>query len=84
MMNIEEVARAIEYLHALGISHEETCNFLKYVATGVGLPVKESAAEEEYPNSRKKGLLLAGPFFLRNFYNSYSEEINKIYRRILS
>lgn len=47
MMNIEEVARAIEYLHALGISHEETCNFLKYVATGVGLPVKESAAEEE-------------------------------------
>lgn len=42
MMNVDEVARAIEYLRAVGLTDKQACDFLTYVATGVGLPVKES------------------------------------------
>lgn len=41
MMNITEVARAIEWFKAKGMSEAEACNFLTYVGTGVGLPTQE-------------------------------------------
>lgn len=47
MMNVEEVARAIEYLRAVGLTDKQACDFLTYVATGVGLPVKESENKAE-------------------------------------
>lgn len=42
MMNVEEVARAIEWVTAMGLTEADACNLIKYIATGVGLPTKES------------------------------------------
>ena len=47
MMNVEEVARAIDWFKANGLSDADACNCLKYVATGVGLTEKEPAKEKE-------------------------------------
>ena len=46
MMNVQEVARTIEWFTAKGLSYEDACNYLTYIATGVGLPAKESNEEE--------------------------------------
>ncbi len=46
MMNVEEVARAIEWFKAMGLSDADACNFLTYIATGVGLPTKEPTGKE--------------------------------------
>ena len=45
MMNVKEVALAIDWLRAKGLSDTDICNFLTYIATGVGLPTKESDEE---------------------------------------
>lgn len=47
MMNVEEVARAIEWFKAMGLSDSDACNFLTYIATGVGLPTKEPTEVKE-------------------------------------
>lgn len=46
MMNVQEVARTIEWLRAKGMSDTEINDLLTYIATGVGLPTKESTAKE--------------------------------------
>lgn len=46
MMNVEEVARMIEWLRAIGMSDTDINNCLTYIATGVGLPSKESTKEK--------------------------------------
>lgn len=43
MMNVQEVARLIEWLRASKMSETEINNCVTYIATGVGLPTKESA-----------------------------------------
>lgn len=45
MMNVKEAALAIDWLRAKGLSDTDICNFLTYIATGVGLPTKESDKE---------------------------------------
>lgn len=47
MMNVQEVARLIEWLRASGISEMEINNCVTYIATGVGLSTKESAEVKE-------------------------------------
>ncbi len=47
MMNVEEVARAIEWFKARGLNEVDACDFLTYVATGVGLPNKEPKQPKE-------------------------------------
>ncbi len=46
MMNVQEVARAIEWLRAKGMSDTEINNLMTYIATGVGLPKKEPTEKE--------------------------------------
>ena len=46
MMNVQEVARTIEWLRAKGMSDKEINDLLTYIATGVGLPTKEPAKKE--------------------------------------
>ena len=46
MMNVEEVARMIEWLRAAGMSDTEINNCVTYIATGVGLPSTESEKEK--------------------------------------
>ncbi len=41
MMNVQEVARAIEWLRAMGMSDSDINDLMTYIATGVGLPTKE-------------------------------------------
>jgi len=41
MMNVQEVARLIEYLRAKGLSEKEINDCMTYIATGVGLPLNE-------------------------------------------
>ena len=45
MMNVQEVARTIEWLRAKGLSDTEINDLLTYIATGVGLP-KEPTEKE--------------------------------------
>ena len=45
MMNVVEAARAIEWLRAKGLSEKDANDFLTYIATGVGLPIKEPTEE---------------------------------------
>lgn len=47
MMNVEEVARMSEWLRVMGISDTDIINCLNYIATGVGLPTKESEQKEK-------------------------------------
>ena len=47
MMNIEEVARSIEYLRALGLTEKQINDYHKYIATGIGLPIKDEETEEK-------------------------------------
>lgn len=47
MMNVEEVARMSEWLRAKGLKDTDIVNCLTYIATGVGLPAKESEQENE-------------------------------------
>lgn len=42
MMNVVEVARMNECLKALGLSDSDILIVTNYIATGVGLPTKES------------------------------------------
>ena len=42
MMNVQEVARLIEWLRSVGMSDTDINDGLTYIATGVGLPTKES------------------------------------------
>lgn len=46
MMNVQEVARAIEWLRAEGMSESKINDLMVYIATGVGLPTKEPAEKE--------------------------------------
>lgn len=46
MMNVQEVARAIEWLRAEGMSESKINDFMVYIATGVGLPTKEPVEKE--------------------------------------
>lgn len=46
MMNVQEVARTIEWLRAKGLSDTEINDLLTYIATGVGLPTKEPTEKE--------------------------------------
>lgn len=43
MMNLQEVARMIEWLRATGMSDTKIIDCINYIATGVGLPTKEPA-----------------------------------------
>ena len=45
MMNIQEVARTIEWLRAKGLSDTEINDLLTYIATGVGLPKEPTERE---------------------------------------
>ena len=47
MMNVQEVARAIEWLRAAGMSDTDINNLLTYIATGVGLPTNEPEKESK-------------------------------------
>lgn len=47
MMNVEEVARMSEWLRAKGLKDTDIVNCLTYIATGVGLPKKESEQKTE-------------------------------------
>lgn len=47
MMNVEEVARMSEWLRAKGLKDSDIVNCLTYIATGVGLPTKESDQKME-------------------------------------
>ena len=47
MMNIEEVARATEYMRALGLSYEQISKCMTYIATGVGLPIEDDEPKEK-------------------------------------
>lgn len=40
MMNVAEVARMIEWLRTKGLSDTDINDCLTYIATGVGLPIK--------------------------------------------
>lgn len=46
MMNVQEVARTIEWLRAKGLSDTEINDLLTYIATGVGLPMNEPVKKE--------------------------------------
>lgn len=46
MMNVVEVARMNECLKALGLSDSDIIIVTNYIATGVGLPTKESTNEK--------------------------------------
>lgn len=46
MLNSLEAARMIEYLRAIGLNDTQICDCVTYVATGVGLPVRN---DEEKP-----------------------------------
>ena len=46
MMNVQEVARMFEYLRAKGLTDTEIAGCMTYIATGVGLPAKETNEEE--------------------------------------
>lgn len=46
MMNVEEVARAIEWVKAMGLTDTDACNLITYIATGVGLPTKEKESDK--------------------------------------
>lgn len=46
MMNVVEVARMTECLKALGLSDAEILIVQNYIATGVGLPIKEPTEKE--------------------------------------
>ncbi len=46
MMNVQEVARLIEWLRATGVPEDEINNCVTYIATGVGLPTKEPTGKE--------------------------------------
>ncbi len=46
MMNVQEVARLIEWLRASGMSETEINDCVTYIATGVGLPTKEPVEEK--------------------------------------
>lgn len=41
MMNVQEVARLIEWLRAKGLSEAEINDCVTYIATGVGIPTSE-------------------------------------------
>ncbi len=47
MMNVQEVARTIEWFKAKGLNEVDACDFLTYIATGVGLPKKEPTEVKE-------------------------------------
>lgn len=46
MMNVQEVARLIEWLRASGMSETEINDCVTYIATGIGLPTKEPVEEK--------------------------------------
>ena len=46
MMNVQEVARLIEWLRAMGMSESDINDCVTYIATGVGLPTKEPNKKE--------------------------------------
>lgn len=46
MMNVEEAARAIEWCKAMGLTEADACNLLTYIATGVGLPNRDSSEDQ--------------------------------------
>jgi len=46
MMNVQEVARAIEWLRAEGMSESKINDFMVYIATGIGLQTKEPNEKE--------------------------------------
>ena len=46
MMNVQEVARMIEYLRAKGLTDTEIAGCVTYIATGVGLTTDEPAKEK--------------------------------------
>ena len=46
MMNVEEVARAIEWVKAMGLTEADACNLIQYIATGVGLPNQSKEADK--------------------------------------
>ena len=43
MMNVQEVARLIEWLRSKGVSETDINDCVTYIATGVGLSAKEPA-----------------------------------------
>ena len=45
-MTITEVTRLNDWLKAMGVSDSDILNCQKYIATGVGLPTKESTEEK--------------------------------------
>lgn len=47
MMNVQEAARAIEWVKAMGLTETDACSLLTYIATGVGLPTKEPSEAKE-------------------------------------
>lgn len=47
MMNVEEVARTIDWFKAHGLNDADICDYLKYVATGVGLSEREPSKDRE-------------------------------------
>lgn len=46
MMNVQEVERAIEWVKAMGLTESDACDLIRYIATGVGLPIKEPSEKE--------------------------------------
>lgn len=46
MMNVQEVARLIEWLRTSGMDEAEINDCVTYIATGVGLPTKEPVEEK--------------------------------------
>jgi len=47
MMNVQEVARTIEWFRAKGLSEKDVNDYLTYVATGVGLPANNEPDNKE-------------------------------------